>query len=138
MKPRYCLLLLFIVIVLPLTAQIPDSLKYTILSPAEFINVYKSTKKSVLIDVRANKDYRKSRISSAINVEYPFPEDYFNRPDSISRNNSLFIYCYAGFRSRKAATAFYNQGYRNIFSLEGGFMKWKSQKMPIDKRKIKD
>jgi rhodanese-related sulfurtransferase len=137
MKTRFLIILLISLIAPLLTAQIPDSLKYTVLGPEEFINEFNSGSKAVLIDVRAFKDYRKSRIKGAVSIEHPIPEDYFTRSDSIARDKSLFIYCYGGFRSKKAAVAFYDHGYRNIYSLEGGFMKWKSKKMPIDKKKIK-
>jgi rhodanese-related sulfurtransferase len=135
MKLRIFLFLLFTSIALHLTAQTADTLKYTVLSPADFLSDLKSSDNAVIIDVRKNKDYRKSRIAGAINIEHPVPEEYFSTPGAIDIRSSLFIYCYAGYSSRKAAVIFYDHGYRNICSLEGGFMKWKSKKMPIDKKK---
>ena len=135
MKPRLIIFLILSLTGFLLSAQTPDSLKYTVLSPDEFIKEYKANADAVLMDVRADKDYRKSRISGAVNVEHPVGDDYFGGPDAIPIDKSLFIYCYAGVRSKKTAIAFYDHGYRNIYSLEGGFMKWKSKKMPIDKKR---
>lgn len=137
MKPRLILFLILSFAGSLLYAQTPDSLKYTVLSPEKFIKEFKANADAVLMDVRAYKDYRKSRVSGAVNVEHPVDDDYFGSPDAIPIGKSLFIYCYGGVRSKKAAIAFYDHGYRNIYSLEGGFMKWKSKKMPIDKKKGK-
>jgi rhodanese-related sulfurtransferase len=137
MKPRIFIFLLFTFNAPLLTAQTADTLKYIVLSPADFLSDLKSADNAVIIDVRKNKDYRKSRIEGAINIEHPVPEEYFANPGVIDIHSSLFIYCYAGYSSRKAAVIFYDHGYRNIYSLEGGFMKWKSKKMPIDKKKDK-
>jgi rhodanese-related sulfurtransferase len=138
MKFRLLILLLIWLIVPVLTAQTSDTLKYIVLSPADFLSDLKSSNNKAIIDVRKNKDYRKSRIEGAINIEHPVSEAYFTTPGAINIQSSLFIYCYAGFSSRKAAVIFYDHGYRNICSLEGGFMKWKSKKLPTDKKKIKD
>lgn len=135
MKRRIFIFLLFTLIAPLLAAQTPDTLKYIVLSPADFLSDFKSSTNAVIIDVRKNKDYRKSRIAGSINIEHPVPEEYFTNPGTIDIHSSLFIYCYAGFSSRKAAVVFYNHGYRNIYSLDGGFMKWKSGKKPIDKKK---
>jgi rhodanese-related sulfurtransferase len=134
MKQRFYILLLFAFFSCLATSQETDTLKYTVLSPQDFFSDLKSSNNAVVIDVRKNRDFRKSRIEGAVNIEHPVSEDYFSGPDRIDIRSSIFIYCYAGVTSRKAAVVFYDHGYRNIFSLEGGFMKWKSKKMPVDKK----
>jgi rhodanese-related sulfurtransferase len=120
------------------TAQEADTVKFRLLSPEEFIREFKDNADPALIDLRYSNDYKKSRISGAVNV--PFSEisdNYFGGPVAIPIDKSLFFYCYVGRWSRKAAEMFYDHGYRNIFSLEGGFSRWKSNKMPVEKKKIK-
>jgi rhodanese-related sulfurtransferase len=118
-----------------LSAQVSDSMKYTVLAPSEFLLKIQSTPNAVIIDVRAVKDYKKSRIKGAINIPYPVKDEYFISPSSISTDKSLFIYCYAGFSSKKSAIVFYNKGFRNNYSLEGGFAKWRHKKMEVERRK---
>jgi rhodanese-related sulfurtransferase len=132
MKPRIYLFLLFIFTPHIITAQVPDTLKYTLIGPEDFLRDYKFSKNAVIIDVRKYKDYRKSRIEGAINIEYTELEEYFTTPGIIDNRKSIFIYCYVGYHSKRAAVIFYDHGYRNISSLEGGFMKWKSKKMPVE------
>ena len=121
-----------------LNAQEPDTIKYKVLPPEEFIKEYNGNADAVLLDVRETKDYRKARIKDAINLPYStISEEYFGGPDAVAADKSLFIYCYAGVRSKKSAVLFYDHGYRNIFSMEGGFYRWKNKKMPVDKKKPK-
>lgn len=136
MKSRLLIILLFGLIVPVLTAQTTDTLKYTVLSPADFLSDLNSSGNKVIIDVRKSRDYRKSRIEGAINIEYPVPEEYFTAGGAIDIRSTLFIYCYVGYSSKRAAVIFYDHGYRNIYSLDGGFMKWKSRKMPVVKNNL--
>ena len=121
-----------------LYSQEPDTVKYKVLPPEEFIKEFNENADAVIIDVRNSKDYRKSSIKDAINIPYhTINDDYFGGPGAIPIDKSLFIYCYVGYSSRKAAVMFYDHGYRNIFSLEGGFNRWKSKKMPVERRKTR-
>jgi rhodanese-related sulfurtransferase len=129
--------LLIILSVSNLNSQIPDSLKFTVLTPAEFHEKFQSASNAVLIDVRDFRDFKKSRIPGAINIPYPVGDEYFLSPEAIGTDKSLFIYCYAGVRSKKSALVFYQKGYRNIYSLEGGFTNWKFKKMPVERRKVR-
>jgi rhodanese-related sulfurtransferase len=131
------IVLLILLYVTNLNSQIPDSLKFTVLAPAGFYEKFKAVPNSVLIDVRDARDFKKSRIQGAINIRYPVGDEYFLRPEVISTDKSLFIYCYAGVRSKKSALVFYQKGYRNIYSLEGGFANWKFKKMPVERRKVR-
>ena len=118
-----------------LTGQIPDSLKFQSLSPHEFLEKYLQVKNPLLIDVREYADYRKARIKDAVNI--PFTKGLDIAADSINKGKALFIYCYAGGRSKKAALFFYDKGFRKLYSLKGGMIGWKSERMPIARKKLK-
>ena len=118
------------------SGQETDSSKYKVLPPEEFIKEFHDNADAVLIDVRNSKDYRKSRINEAINIPASeITDDYFGGPEAIPVDKSIFIYCYVGYSSKRAAVKFYDHGYRNIYSLEGGFNKWKGKKLKVDKKK---
>jgi rhodanese-related sulfurtransferase len=137
MKIRLIIIFMFLMVLTPVYSQVTDSLKYTVLKSAEFIQKFQSTPNSVLIDVRDSKDFNKSRIRGAINMPYPIIDEYLTDTSILNPDKSLFVYCYAGFRSRKSAVIFYNKGFRNIYSLEGGLTTWKLKKMPVDRKKRK-
>ena len=135
MKIRLFVLFSLAVMFQPVYCQTVDSLKYTVLDSREFHDRYMSSAKAILIDARASKDYGKSRIEGAVNIDWPLPDSYFTSPAAPSKDRPVFVYCYAGFRSKKAAVLFYDHGYREIYSLKGGFNGWKAQKMPVDRKR---
>jgi hydroxyacylglutathione hydrolase len=138
MKSSVNLFIILLFLAATSTAQEPDTIKFRELSPEKFMKEFKDNADPTLIDLRYRNDYKKSRISGAVNVPFnDISENYYGGPDAIPIDKSLFLYCYVGRWSRKAAEMFYDHGYRNILSLEGGFSRWKSKKMPVEKKRIK-
>jgi rhodanese-related sulfurtransferase len=119
----------------PLHPQVPDSSKYLVLDCSDFIARYKEADKAVVIDVREYADYRKMRIRGAVNI--PKSDGYGIAADSLDKAKFLFIYCYAGVSSKKAAIFFYDKGFRKIYSLKGGFGRWRMMKMAVDRKRLK-
>jgi rhodanese-related sulfurtransferase len=117
----------------PSHPQEPDSSKYQVLDCRDFKAKYKESDKAVLIDVREYADFRKSRIRGAVN--FPRSEGYEAAADILDKESALFIYCYAGVSSKKAAVFFFDKGFRKIYSLKGGMMKWKRDRMPVERRR---
>jgi rhodanese-related sulfurtransferase len=118
-----------------ITGQIPDSLKFKSISAREFHEQYLHDKNALLLDVREYADYRKSRIKYAVNI--PFTKGLDITADTINKDKALFIYCYAGGRSKKAALFFYEKGFRKLYSLKGGMIGWKRDRMPVVRKKLK-
>ena len=118
-----------------LSAQIPDSLKYQSLSPYEFSLKYNADDSAILIDVREFFEYRRSRIKNAVNI--PVSGNLELVADTLDKNASLFLYCYSGTRSKKAAKFFYDKGFRKLYSLDGGITLWKKEGMRVDCRRVK-
>jgi thioredoxin 1 len=114
-------------------SQTDDSLKFKSLSAREFYSEYQKSKNSLLMDVRELKDYRKSHIKDAVNLPYTKGLDI--TADTINKEKALFIYCYAGGRSKKAALFFYGKGFTKLYSMKGGMIGWKAERMPISRKK---
>jgi rhodanese-related sulfurtransferase len=133
MMKHLLILVFFIIFLAPLRSQEPDSSKYQVLDCKEFISRYKESDKALLIDVREYADYRKSRIRGAVNM--PRSVGYEAAADSLDKESALFIYCYAGVSSRRAAAFFYDKGFRKIYSLKGGMMRWRGEGMGVDRKR---
>lgn len=124
----------FLALVLPLKAQSVDTLKFHGLSPAGFRDscwIYNG----IIIDVRETFEFKKSRITGAVNI--PSSTNERRSYDTIKWSEPLFLYCTSGFRSSRVAKSLYNLGYRNLFSLDGGFSRWKKDGLPVDKKKLR-
>ena len=44
----------------------------------------------------------------------------------------IVLYCGGGYRSALAADALQNMGYRNVYSLAGGWRAWNAAQMPVE------
>jgi rhodanese-related sulfurtransferase len=118
-----------------LAAQVPDSLKFQSLTPDEFQKRYLADKNAILIDVREFFEFRRTRIKNAVNI--PSSGNLELAADTLDKNASLFLYCYSGTRSRKAARVFYDKGFSKLYSLDGGITLWKKEGKRVDRRRIK-
>ena len=132
----YTVIILFILIFCSTSGgQVPDSLKYKSLPPAEFQSEYQKAEKPILIDVREFFEYRKSRLKDAINI--PSSGNLESAADSIDKFCDLFFYCTSGFRSKRVAKFFCAKGFPKVYSLEGGIMAWRKEKLPVMKKRIR-
>ena len=132
----YSVIILFILFASAiLVGQVPDSLKYKSLPPAEFLSAYQKAEKGVMIDVREFFEYKKSRLKDAINI--PSSANLEVSADSIEKNRDLFFYCTSGFRSKRVAKFFSGKGFTKLYSLDGGIMAWRKDGMPVVKKKIR-
>jgi rhodanese-related sulfurtransferase len=135
MKTRLILFIGLLVLYNVAAGQVPDSLKYISLNPGEFQKAYQSDDKALLIDVREFFEYKKSRIYNAINI--PSSGNLDVPADTINKESALFLYCTSGFRSKRVAKNFYDKGFPEIYSLNGGINAWKKDGLPVNRKKIK-
>jgi len=115
--------------------QIPDSLKVKSLHPNDFQTAYLKEEKTTLIDVREFFEYKKTRLKGAINIPSSGNLDF--AADTLNKENPLFFYCTSGFRSKRVAIKFYDKGFSEVYSLEGGLTAWKKAGMPIDRKRVR-
>jgi thioredoxin 1 len=135
MKTYTVIILLILIFCSTAGGQVPDSLKYKSLPPAEFQSEYQKAEKPLLIDVREFFEYKKSRLKDAINI--PSSGNLESAADSIDKHCDLFFYCTSGFRSKRVAKFFYGKGFPEVYSLEGGIMAWKKEGLPVIRKKIR-
>jgi len=135
MKSSAAALFLFLILSGICTGQNPDSLKFKSVQPAEFRAAYEHSEKALLIDVREFFEYKKSRLTGAINI--PSSGNLSAASDTLDRNMDYFFYCTSGFRSKRVAKFFSGKGFLNIYSLDGGIMAWKKENLPIDRKRVK-
>lgn len=83
-----------------------------------------------LIDVREDNEWDKGHIQNASHLgrgvlERDIVEKF---PD---KNAELILYCGGGFRSALSAENLQKMGYKNVFSMAGGWRAWKDSNLPI-------
>jgi thioredoxin 1 len=135
MKPFPVIVLYLLILCGPAEGQVPDSIKYVSLLPNNFQVEYRNNEKALLIDVREFFEFRKTRLYNAVNI--PSSGDLSLPADTINKECPLFLYCTSGFRSKRVARFFYENGFRDLYSLEGGIVAWKKDRMPVDRKRVK-
>lgn len=108
---------------------------YESLDPYYFHLRFITDSSSVMLDVREFFEYRRTRIKGAINI--PSSGGMETVADTLGREKSVFLYCYNGYRSGKAAEFLVSKGFKKVYSLGGGIVLWKKEKMPADRTRIK-
>ena len=80
---------------------------------------------TVIIDIRDKVSFQAGNIPNSINLS---DENIIDFLDSTDRKAPLLIYCYRGINSKDAAEYFVNNGFKSVFSLDGGYTEFSQQK----------
>lgn len=102
------------------------------LQPVEFKDELDQAKGFILLDVRPLEDFSKSRISKAIWAGTTEVLDSVLTGKPL--DTPVFVYCERGNRSKEVVLLLSKRKVKIIYELEGGFMKWEQQKLPVEKR----
>jgi rhodanese-related sulfurtransferase len=98
-------------------------MKYKTLSITDSEKLIKELKPMIL-DCRDLKDYRAGHLEDALHVHEGLKDSLVKRGD---KQRSLLIYCYYGHASEHLAEFFSDFGFKDVYSLEGGYSTWKDK-----------
>ena len=76
----------------------------------------------MVLDCRDLKDYRIEHVVNAMHLHEGLRESLLKKGDKMKK---MIIYCYYGHASEHMAEMFADFGFKNIYSLAGGFAAWK-------------
>jgi thiosulfate sulfurtransferase len=77
---------------------------------------------ATLLDIRDPMSFSQGHIENAIHVS---DNNVREIVDNADKSKPLIIYCYHGNSSKNAAEYFYNMGFADSYSVDGGFEEWK-------------
>jgi len=77
---------------------------------------------STILDIRDPGSFSHSNIESSVNVSNNNIEQIINNSD---KTLPLIVYCYHGNSSKGAAEYFYDMGFKESYSVDGGYEDWK-------------
>ncbi|MEE2770966.1 MAG: rhodanese-like domain-containing protein [Bacteroidota bacterium] len=90
-----------------------------VLSPEAFREAVQN-KKVQLIDVRTKAEFSQGAIKNAVNLDFFQPQQLLNGVKKLDNNKPLYLYCRSGNRSQKAARLLKQEGFTEIYDLQGG------------------
>lgn len=111
----------FTLIIVLSAFMLASTSKIVSLSGKDFIDTYKSTENSVLLDVRTPNEHASSHIANAINIDFE-NQTFLAEIKKLDMSKTYFVYCRSGNRSGKAITIMKNNGFKNIYELRGGIL----------------
>jgi rhodanese-related sulfurtransferase len=94
-------------------------------SYAEKIN---NTENPQLIDVRTPQEFASEKINDAKNINWN-GDDFVAQVKKLDKSKPVYVYCKVGGRSAQAANKLAELGFKEIYNLDGGIMKWNAAGM---------
>ena len=78
---------------------------------------------AVFIDIRDSESYEMAHIPGAIRIDDTNLEEFVAATD---KTRTHIVYCYHGITSQGGAAFFQQQGFSEVYSMDGGFCAWEA------------
>lgn len=79
----------------------------------------------VVIDVRTSDEWKSGYIPEADKFLDFYSGNFNEEINSLDKSKSYILYCRSGNRSAKACEIMSKSGFKNLYNLSGGILKWK-------------
>ncbi len=121
MKYRSLLYLLLVLVFASCNGQNSKEIK-TIDSKA-FAEKMAATPNPQILDVRTPEEFTSDHIDNAKNINW-LGTTFVSDVEKLDKSQPVFVYCKSGGRSQKAAEKLNELGFKTIYQLDGGILKW--------------
>lgn len=95
-------------------------------SPDEAYRLIQENKNNpnfVIVDIRTPQEYNSGHIENAININFYDP-DFKQKLSKLDRDKTYVVYCRTGQRSGLAMPIFRELGFKEVYEIEGGIVRW--------------
>ena len=95
------------------------------LTPQQFYKM-KQKENTCILDVRSNYEHKLGKFKDAITVDINYFRDFHKRAKelSIDKSKKILTYCTGGIKCEKASRILLDMGYKNVYQLHGGIIKY--------------
>lgn len=93
------------------------------LEPQDFADEIANAKDAQIVDVRTPVEFKSKSIANAVNIDFNSP-NFDAEMNKLNKENPVFVYCLSGGRSKAAAEKMQKAGFKKIYELNGGMLKW--------------
>lgn len=90
------------------------------IKPAEAISLLHP--ETYVLDIRDGTSYNAGHLPSAMLIDNSTVQPFLANAD---KQKTVLVYCYHGNSSLSAAAYFCEQGFKEVYSLDGGYELWK-------------
>ena len=83
------------------------------------------TEKNIqLVDVRTPEEYKRGAIEGAVLINFRDANFLELMKSKLNTEKPVYLYCASGGRSGKASSLLLENGFQNVYDLEGGYSAW--------------
>lgn len=100
------------------------------LTPMAFEEAIHTIKDGVILDVRTPGEFEKNRLENAVNYNWNDP-DFIQNISFIDKSTPILVYCLSGGRSGAAAQKMVENGFQQVYALDGGLLNWEAAHLPV-------
>ncbi len=84
-----------------------------------------------LVDVRTTEEFNAGHLKDARNINIE-AKDFNEQIASLKKTRPVFVYCKSGGRSSRAADKLKELGFKQVYNMDGGMMKWQAAGKPVE------
>lgn len=103
-----------------------------VLDIANFEKKLNNTTDRILLDVRTPPEYKNGHLANSTLLDIK-SEDFTEQVNKLNKTKPVFVYCASGIRSNKAASVLKEQGFNEIYHMDGGLTEWINANRPLVK-----
>lgn len=96
----------------------------------EFQQKLQEMPQATLIDVRTPQEFSKGHLANAQNWDWTTGQ-FKTQVAQLDTAQPVFIYCLSGGRSAGAMSMLRANGFRQVYEMQGGIMKWNAANLPL-------
>ena len=101
----------------------------TNLSATEFAEKIKAMPQAPVVDVRTPEEFEKGHLVNSKNIDWN-NSNFEEQISKLDKTQPVFVYCLSGGRSSSAASKMRQDGFKQVYELNGGIMKWRAANLP--------
>ena len=99
------------------------------LSAKAFAEKLKALPEAPVIDVRTAEEFSSGHLKNAVNYDWNGSQ-FEEQIQTLDKSKPVFVYCLSGGRSAAAASKMRADGFKEVYEMEGGMMKWRNENLP--------
>lgn len=100
------------------------------LDVTQFADKIKTVDNAQIVDVRTPDEYNKGHLENAVNIDWN-NSNFENEISKLDKSKPIFVYCLSGGRSSSATNKMHQLGFKEIYEMNGGIMKWQAKNLPL-------
>ena len=99
------------------------------ISAIEFSKKISELPDAPIIDVRTPGEFSQGHLKNAVNYDISTGE-FENKIASLDKSKPVLVYCLSGSRSTYAVSYMKSNGFKEVYELNGGMMRWRAANLP--------